>query len=131
MAVKIYQRDTRAPGEPYRLLQPGVDVIIEIDNSDGQSLNAQIRFADVTQTDPAGRFRVTVSDTNFRIEAPTLAGWLDSKTLLEFDANGVSKILFSEDGLSHFLRTLLLQLHGKGQNGIYLRQLLKQGELAT
>lgn len=130
MPMKIYRRSTDAQGEVYQLIQPGPDCIIEFDNSDATELDVEFRLTDVNQADPAGRFRLRVSGSKFRLEAPTLTRWQDSKVLLECDADGVSKLEFTEEGLDRLIELLLVYVSSGSVVGVKFAQAVQTALMA-
>lgn len=122
MAIKIN-------GEVYQFihsLTPGeFETIIEIDNSDAIGQNAQFRFTDVNQPDPAGRFRILVSADAIEIQGATFANWGASRTLMQFDRQGFTSLLWTDAGMREFLDHLQLFIEGGGEGALRLRQILE------
>jgi len=100
------------------------ETIIEIDNLEDRSLNAQIRLTDRSQTDPAGRFRYRIVGDTVLFERATLANWADYKTLLTLNSDG-AVIEFTEAGLSSLLERLQLELETGGPLAVQVAQLVQ------
>lgn len=111
-------------GQIVQLAQPDADIIIEIDNSDGRTVNAQLRLTDVTETDPAGRFRIQVDGDALQVQGAYQADWATAQSLLTFSRDGVTGIRFTEAGLQNLLEQLRLFLGAGSGVGIHLHQLI-------
>ena len=127
MAIKIN-------GQVIQLVQnvegTDADTIIEIDNSDGLSTTPEFRLTDVTQTDPAGRFRVKVSADTIQIQAATKELWEEFRTLVTFNRDGQTAIALTEAGIIDLLERIQLSVEQGGEIGVRWNQLVELGLLS-
>lgn len=79
---------------------------------------AELRLAELDQTDPAGRYRIRLTGDQLRVERATMANWANQRTLLSFDDDGIDSIRLDDDGMADFLEQWLLHMQNGGGVGL-------------
>lgn len=115
----------RINGQGVRLAEPYDHITVEVDNSENQNTEVELRLTNSGQTDPAGRFRLRVTGDTLLFERALTANWASAKLLLTLNSDG-AVVEFTDASLVDLLEKLLLDVASGGPIGLRFQQLIQE-----